>query len=96
MALLLFPPTPVAGNSTRWLLAKYAHRVLPPSTCAACRNSRLGAHVRPTASMRYFAATPDVAEPPALLFAVMFCGFTGQFNWPLKPPAPLFVSVPIT
>jgi len=46
--------------------------------------------------MRYFAVTGFVAEPPALLFAVMFCGFTGQFSWPLKPPAPLFVSVPIT
>jgi hypothetical protein len=46
--------------------------------------------------MRYFAVTGFVAEPPALLFAVMFCGFTGQFSWPLKPPTPLFASVPIT
>jgi len=44
---------------------------------------------------RYFATTAFVTEPPALLFAVMFCGFTGQFNWPLKPPAPLFASVPM-
>ncbi len=46
--------------------------------------------------MRYFAVTGFVAEPPALLFAVMFCGFTGQFSWLLKPPTPLFTSVPIT
>src|SRR2546426_1092143 len=39
--------------------------------------------------MRYFAVIAFVAEPPALLFAVMFCGFTGQFSWPLKPPARL-------
>ena len=46
--------------------------------------------------MRYFAVTGFVAEPPKLLFTVMFCGFTGQFSWPLKPPTPLFASVPIT
>ena len=29
---------------------------------------------------RYFATTAFVAEPPALLVAVMVCGFTGQLS----------------
>lgn len=30
----------------------------------------------------YLALTADVAEPPPLLVTVMFCGLTGQPNWP--------------
>jgi len=44
--------------------------------------------------MRYFAVTGFVAEPPKLLFTVMFCGFTDQESSPVYFPPPLLASVP--
>jgi len=46
--------------------------------------------------MRYFAVTGFVAEPPKLLFTVMFCGFTDQESSPVYFPPPLLASVPLT
>jgi len=44
---------------------------------------------------RYFATTALVAEPPKLLFTVMFCGFTDKESSPVYFPPPLLESVPI-
>ena len=44
--------------------------------------------------MRYFAVTGFVAEPPKLLFTVMFCGFADQESSPVYFPPPLLASVP--
>jgi len=64
-------------------------------TCRASVGMPAAEHQTTDQSFLYLSVTAFAADPPKLLRTVMFRGFVGHDNIPVKLPRSLFVNIPM-